>query len=95
MITFENKKILVTGSSSGIGREIAIHLSQLGAKVVLVARDENRLKETLNLMQQPENHKYFSYDLEDIDNIHRLVTNCVEYDNIKFDAFVHCAGVPA
>ncbi len=95
MITFENKKILITGASSGIGREIAIHLSQLGAKVVLIARDENRLKETLNLMQQPENHKYFSYDLEDIDNIHRLVTNCVEYDNIKFDAFVHCAGVPA
>ena len=89
------KKILVTGASSGIGREISIHLSELGAKVVLVARDEDRLKETISLMKQPENHKYFSYDLEDIDNISILISNCIQYDNIKFDGFVHCAGIPA
>ncbi len=95
MITFKDKKILVTGASSGLGREIAIHLSELEAKVVLVARDEDRLKETISFMKQPENHKYFSYDLEDIDNIQFLITVCVEYDNIKFDGFVHCAGIPA
>ncbi len=95
MITFNNKKILVTGASSGLGREVAIHLSELGAKVVLVARDENRLKETISLMKQPETHKYFCYDLEDIDNISTLISSCVEYDNIKFDGFVHCAGIPA
>lgn len=95
MITFKNKKILVTGASSGIGREISIHLSELGAKVVLVARDEDRLKETISLMKQPEIHKYFCYDLENIDNISNLISSCIEYDNIKFDGFVHCAGVPA
>ncbi len=95
MITFKNKKILVTGASSGIGREVAIHLSELGAKVVLVARDEDRLKETLSFMKHSENNKYFSYDLEDIDNIRFLISNCVEYDNIKFDGFVHCAGIPS
>lgn len=95
MISFKNKKILVTGASSGIGREISIHLSELGAKVVLIARDKNNLEETISLMKQPENHKYFSYDLEDIDNISILISNCIQYDNIKFDGFVHCAGIPA
>ncbi|MGJ0302731.1 SDR family oxidoreductase [Aliarcobacter cryaerophilus] len=95
MISFKNKKILVTGASSGIGREVAIHLSELEAKVVLIARDEDRLKETISLMKEPKKHKYFCYDLENIDDISTLVTNCVGYNNLKFDGFVHCAGVPA
>ena len=37
------KRIMVTGASSGIGRETAILLSQLGAQVVLLGRDEKRL----------------------------------------------------
>ena len=40
------KRIMVTGASSGIGRETAILLSQLGAQVVLLGRDEKRLAET-------------------------------------------------
>ena len=39
-------KALVTGASSGIGRDIAIYLSELGYDLILVSRDENRLKET-------------------------------------------------
>ena len=95
MITFKDKKILVTGASSGLGREVSIHLSELEAKVVLIARDEDRLKETISLMKEPKKHKYFLYDLENIDDISTLVTNCVEYDNIKFDGFVHCTGMAA
>lgn len=39
-------KALVTGASSGIGRDIAIYLGSLGYDLILVSRDENRLKET-------------------------------------------------
>ena len=39
-------KALVTGASSGMGRDIAIYLSELGYDLILVSRDENRLKET-------------------------------------------------
>lgn len=34
----ENKIIVITGASSGLGAETARHLSKLGAKVVLGAR---------------------------------------------------------
>ena len=43
MINFKDKKILVTGASSGIGRQIAVRLSELGASVALISRDEARL----------------------------------------------------
>jgi len=41
---FDGKVALVTGSSSGIGEEAALHLAELGANVVVTGRDEQRLK---------------------------------------------------
>ncbi len=43
----DGQTVMVTGASTGIGRETAILLSQLGARVVLVARNAERLAETL------------------------------------------------
>lgn len=41
----ENKVIIITGASRGLGKETALHLSRLGAQVVLVARSEGQLKD--------------------------------------------------
>jgi uncharacterized protein len=43
-MNIKDKVVLITGGSSGIGKATAIHLSRLGAKVILVARSEGRLK---------------------------------------------------
>ena len=45
------RTVLVTGASSGIGRETALLLSRLGARVVLNGRNEERLRETLAGME--------------------------------------------
>jgi NAD(P)-dependent dehydrogenase (short-subunit alcohol dehydrogenase family) len=53
-IDFEGKKILVSGASSGIGRAIAIELSQRGADAVLLGRDADRLAETASVTGTPD-----------------------------------------
>ena len=45
--SLEDKTILVTGASSGIGRSIAVECSKMGAKIVLLGRNIERLEETL------------------------------------------------
>ena len=53
--SLEHKKILVTGASSGIGRGISIDTSKMGASLIVTARNEERLKDTMfmNIICQP------------------------------------------
>lgn len=89
--SLQGKNILITGASSGIGRQCAIDCSKMGAKVALVARNEDRLKETLSMMEGG-GHSWYSFDLNNIDGIKGLV-NTIVADNGKLDGFVHAAGV--
>ncbi len=84
--------ILVTGASSGIGQACAILLSQLGATVVLVARDEIKLKQTLESMQG-SNHKIVPFDLMKLDQYRDLFELCVGVQQL--DGLIHAAGVGA
>lgn len=80
-------KALVTGASSGIGRDIAIKLSNLGYELILVSRDENRLKETAELLSTK--YTIVPMDLCNKDNCFRL------YDQFKdedIDVLVNGAG---
>lgn len=93
IIDLTGKKILVTGASSGIGRAVAILLSQIGARVILAARNEERLQETLQQMEQPQKHAWYSLDLTRLDEIKNLFRKSVEADGEKFSGLVHCAGI--
>ena len=61
---FKNKVVWITGASSGIGEELAIQLSQLGAQVVLSARNKEALNLVLQKMDQPTRHLVLPLDLE-------------------------------
>lgn len=70
--TLEGKTILVTGSTSGIGRATAVECSKMGAKVVVTGRNEERAKETISMMSG-EGHSYVVADLGSIEGIDKLV----------------------
>lgn len=70
--TLTGKTILVTGASSGIGRSTAIECSKMGAKVILTARNEQRLQETLTQLEG-EGHQYFVADLSREEDVISLV----------------------
>lgn len=59
-------KALITGASSGIGKEMAIYLSEKGIDLVLVSRDEEKLKEVQS--QLKTNTSIACMDLSDIQN---------------------------
>ena len=86
--SLKNKTVLVTGASSGIGRAIAVECSKMEAKVILSARNDARLKETLSLMDNVSLHKIVTADLTSNTDISNL-TNMIE---TKLDGIVHCAG---
>lgn len=89
--SLSDKKILITGASSGIGRQCAINCSKMGAVVALVGRDENRLQETLSQMEG-EGHLICPADLTLLENIKPLVQNVVSKLG-PLDGFIHSAGI--
>ena len=68
MINLNNKNILITGASSGIGRECAIVLSNAGARIILIGRDLKRLKET-KLKLKENKHHIINMDVTNFDEI--------------------------
>lgn len=85
--SLEGKKILVTGASSGIGRSIAVECSKMGASVVATGRNEERLKETLAMLDSTSN-SYIVADLNSDDELNLLINQLPELDGV-----VLCAGI--
>ena len=83
--TLENKTILVTGASSGIGKATAIECSRLGAKVVVTGRNEERLNQTLAELDG-ECHQAFVTDLSSEDGVNALVDQCPQIDGLVNNA---------
>lgn len=84
--SLEGKTILVTGASSGIGRQTAIHCSKMGASVIITGRNEDRLNETF-LQLEDEGHKKVISELTNDEDVKRLVSSVDSLDGAVF-----CAG---
>ncbi len=85
----EGKHILITGASSGIGRETAVYLASLGAKVILVARSEDKLQHVASLIGK--NAFIYACDLKDQEQIAGLF-QYIQKQNIILNGMVHSAG---
>jgi NAD(P)-dependent dehydrogenase (short-subunit alcohol dehydrogenase family) len=84
------KTVLVTGASSGIGRAIAVESARAGARVVIGGRDQERLNDTMAMLDAVSNggHKACAGNLTDAAHIEQLVEVAGEIDGV-----VHAAGI--
>lgn len=88
---FLGRKVIVTGASSGVGKETAVRLGRAGAQVVAVARREEKLKSVL--AQTPgSGHAYRVADVSDFDGFVEAIKEIAASGGRKIDYIVHCAG---
>ncbi len=84
------RTILVTGASSGIGRETAVLLSQLNARLVLTGRNEERLTATLSALHS-DGHRAEPFDLSRSEEIPKWVQGVAAQVG-PLHGIVHAAG---
>jgi NAD(P)-dependent dehydrogenase (short-subunit alcohol dehydrogenase family) len=87
----QDQYTLITGASSGIGREAAIDLSR-ECKLILHGRSLERLEETRDMCRN-DNHIIWCCDFGSDISISNDLTKLVERHKIEVNNFVHCAGM--
>lgn len=85
--SLENKVILVIGASSGIGKQIAISASSMGAKIILLARDAERLQAVANMLAG-SGHMIVRADITDASDLRRTLGELPPLNGV-----VHSAGL--
>ncbi len=88
-LNLEGKKIVVAGASSGIGGQTAKTLSKYGARVILLARREEKLKDVLSQLEG-SGHTYYCMDLSYIPAIESkmktIISECGPVDGLLYAA---------
>lgn len=84
---------VVTGASSGIGRQVALDLAALGAAVCVVARRQHLLRELLGSLSG-EGHSLFTADISDPHQVSKLAAHVEEFHG-RCDVLVNNAGFSA
>ncbi len=92
---FENKTVLITGSSQGIGKVIAEHFAKLGANIALndIAPQEEKLKQTkAEIEKMGVKVEYFIADVSDFSQTEKLA-NDIKEKFATLDVLVNNAGI--
>lgn len=90
-IQMQGKHILVSGGTSGIGQQTAITLSELGARVAIIGRNEEKLQATLSRMSGT-GHSVHLADMAEVESLEPLIKQIVA-ETGSFDGYVHSAGI--
>lgn len=94
MSFWKDKCVLVTGGTSGLGRNLVLKLLSSGAKVAFCGRSEKKMNNLLNEIKTHEKSNIFydTFDITQEDRIISFVKN-VEYKLGGVDVLINCAGV--
>jgi NAD(P)-dependent dehydrogenase (short-subunit alcohol dehydrogenase family) len=91
LVDLSDKHVLITGASSGIGKEIAVLISKLGARVSLVGRNKDTLEKVIGQLEG-NGHFLYEYDIADFTKFEYLINSVVEKSG-AINGFVHSAGI--
>src|SRR5690606_4657999 len=83
-LNLNGKTALVCGSTDGIGNAIVKKLAEMGAHVILMARNEEKLKKCLSDLSKSreQNHSYVVADFSDVENVKRAIDSISKPVNI-------------
>ncbi|GAA3591809.1 SDR family oxidoreductase [Flavivirga amylovorans] len=88
----ENKTVIITGASSGIGKEIAKYFIARKSNVVMNSSNEDNLKKAYEALGSPLNAVYLAGDISKQETGQKLVTLALEKFN-SVDVLINNAGV--
>jgi len=91
-MSFQNKVVWITGASSGIGKALALELSQRDALLILSARKEETLNEVKVACKNSENVKVLPLDLEDYINFDQKTAEAIKWFG-RIDILVNNGGI--
>lgn len=89
---FDDKVIVITGASSGIGADAARHLSRLGGKVVLVGRNQIRLNRVAVEIKSSGSPTPFTIVADITKDSKRIIDETIAHFG-KLDVLVNNAGI--
>lgn len=87
-----NKTILITGASGGIGQSIARVLAEHGAKLLLSGRNAESLIQLRSQLCNPEQHDVVAADITTEEGRYKLLDHCVAEKN-GIDVLINNAGI--
>ncbi len=95
-INLKNKKAFVCGSTQGIGKAAAVELANLGASIVLLARNEDSLKRVKDELSNTQNqhHDYIVADFSAPDEVKNRVAEYLEINNAPVHILINNTGGP-
>ena len=90
--SLENKVIVISGAASGIARQCAISCSSMGARLILLDLNEDGLKETMTMVERPEDHYWAVVNLLEYEKVSEIIKDAVAKIG-RINGVLNCAGI--
>ncbi|MDF1672185.1 MAG: SDR family NAD(P)-dependent oxidoreductase, partial [Vicingaceae bacterium] len=91
------KNAIVCGSTQGIGRAIALELANLGANIILIARNEQKLVDVRKELDtsKGQSHNYIKADFSVPSHLKLVLEEYIEINETKINILINNTGGPA
>ena len=90
-LNFKRKKYLITGASSGLGRELSYFLDKHGADLTIIGSNKKELSKTFKKLSKNKKHHKIIADFSNI-NKSKIIIKKIFHGH-KYNGFINCAGV--